>query len=170
MKIQNYVILFTFISLAHALGAHHHHGFLMNEYGTNFEAYPSHHFQRFSNLSSRIRSINVLDFGAKGDGVTDDSKALLNAWKEACSSSQDVKLIVPPDRNYLLKQLRFSGPCTSQVGGGLKASDKTSDYGSDRRHWIRFDSVDRLVVQGGGTVDGNGKAWWQNSCKRNKSK
>lgn len=56
-----------------------------------------------------------------------------------------------------------------QIYGTLEASDDQSDYKKDGRHWIVFDNVQNLVVEGGGTVNGNGKIWWENSCKINKS-
>jgi len=40
-----------------------------------------------------------------------------------------------------------------------------SAYEEDRQHWIVFDSVSNFKVDGGGTFNGNGKKWWQNSCK-----
>ncbi|KAL0428555.1 UNVERIFIED_CONTAM: Polygalacturonase [Sesamum latifolium] len=129
----------------------------------------------FRRLAASVKTINVLSFGAKGDGSTDDTKAFENAWEEACSSSENVTFIVPRTRSYLLKPLRFSGPCNSnfikmEIGGTLIASDDRSDYRKDTRHWLRFDSVENLVVEGGGTIDGNGNVWWKNSCKINKNK
>lgn len=56
-----------------------------------------------------------------------------------------------------------------QIYGSIEASDNISDYGKDRGHWLIFDHVQNLLVQGGGTINGNGKIWWQNSCKINKS-
>lgn len=44
------------------------------------------------------------------------------------------------------------------------------DYEDDRRHWIVFDNVQNLRVKGGGIINGNGRMWWRNSCKINKSK
>ncbi|KAL2228233.1 UNVERIFIED_CONTAM: Polygalacturonase [Sesamum indicum] len=168
----------------------HDHHYSQQEYGTyGFEAYPSYFrpFEGIKNLdnsartmifrrlAASIKTINVLSFGAKGDGSTDDTKAFENAWEEACSSSENVTFIVPQSRSYLLKPLRFSGPCNSniikmEIGGTLIASDDRSDYKKDKRHWLRFDSVENLVVEGGGTIDGNGNVWWQNSCKINKNK
>ncbi|KAL6555402.1 Polygalacturonase 1 [Orobanche gracilis] len=127
-----------------------------------------------SRRSSSETLINVLDFGAKGDGSTDDTKALKEAWKEACTSSGSVNLVVPQNKSYLLKPIRFSGPCTSnitmQIGGTIIASDDRSDYSEDLKHWLIFDSVESLEVTGGGTINGNGNIWWQNSCKINKTK
>ncbi|KAL9150735.1 hypothetical protein ABFS82_11G008200 [Erythranthe guttata] len=136
-------------------------------------------FSDFNNFSRRslaasVKTVDVLSFGAKGDGSTDDSKAFGNAWKEACSSSQDVNFVVPKSKTYLLKPLRFTGPCkshiTMEINGAILASDNRADYSKDNRHWLIFDRVDNLVVEGGGTINGNGNIWWQNSCKINKSK
>ena len=33
--------------------------------------------------------------------------------------------------------------------------------------WLVFENVQNLAVQGGGTINGNGKTWWENSCKVN---
>lgn len=56
-----------------------------------------------------------------------------------------------------------------QISGTIEASDDRSDYSQDGRHWLIFESVQNLLVEGGGTINGNGKIWWQNSCKINKA-
>ncbi|XP_060670433.1 polygalacturonase-like [Ziziphus jujuba] len=133
---------------------------------------------KISSLASSrpYKIINVDDFGAKGDGKTDDSKAFKSAWNKACSSEDPVVLLVPNNK-YLLKPMRFSGPCKSdqlnnhrilRIKGTIVASDDRSDY-KDRRHWLVFEEIDHLRVEGSGTFDGNGKIWWQKSCKINKS-
>lgn len=55
-----------------------------------------------------------------------------------------------------------------QIYGIIEASDDRSDYEEDERHWLVFDKVENLLVEGGGTIDGNGNIWWQNSCKVDK--
>lgn len=50
----------------------------------------------------------------------------------------------------------------------IKASTRISDYENDRRHWLKFEGVDNFVVEGNGIINGNGRKWWQNSCKVNK--
>ncbi|KAG5402370.1 hypothetical protein BRARA_D02544 [Brassica rapa] len=120
-------------------------------------------------------TVSVSDFGAKGDGKTDDTQAFVNAWKKACSSSGAVNLLVPEGKTYFLKSLRLNGPCKSvltvQILGTLSASQQRSDY-EDLSKWITFDGVNSLTVDGGatGTVNGNGETWWENSCKRNEAK
>ncbi|XP_057989479.1 polygalacturonase-like [Hevea brasiliensis] len=121
--------------------------------------------------SSNIIQINVDDFGAKAKG-TDDSEAFKKAWDKACSSNEIANIVVPENKTYLLKPVTFSGPCQSdlifQIYGTIKASNKMSEYEDDRRHWIVFDNVNNLKVQRGGIINGNGRMWWENSCKINK--
>ncbi|XP_068641991.1 polygalacturonase-like [Aristolochia californica] len=117
--------------------------------------------------------VSVNDYGAKGDGSTDDTKAFQKAWAKACSSAPAV-LVVPKNKNYLLKQISFSGPCSSnikvKIDGAIHASSNMNDWdGLNRRHWIIFQKVSGLTVEGSGTINGNGEVWWKNSCKRNKS-
>ncbi|KAM7476736.1 hypothetical protein LguiB_023979 [Lonicera macranthoides] len=119
--------------------------------------------------------VHVDNFGAKGDG-SDDSQAFNRAWKEACSSKGGVIFVVPRNKVYLLKPVTFSGPCQSRITfkiyGKIKASTQISDYKNDQRHWIVFENIQNLEVDGGGsgTIDGRGRIWWQNSCKIDESK
>ncbi|KAK7312126.1 hypothetical protein VNO77_35742 [Canavalia gladiata] len=120
--------------------------------------------------SSRpVRTVNVDDFGAKADG-RDDSKAFKKAWNEACS--RGAVLVVPENRIYSLKPVTFSGPCQPNTAfmiyGTIEAWTQMSAY-EDRLHWIVFDSITNFRLDGGGTFNGNGKKWWQNSCKANKN-
>ncbi|XP_037491841.1 polygalacturonase isoform X2 [Jatropha curcas] len=116
-----------------------------------------------------VNKISVDDFGAKADG-TDDTQAFEKAWKEACSSKGAILLV--PKNKYSVKQVRFSGPCKSsitvQIYGTIEAWEDRSAYQKDDRHWLVFDEVEDLVVEGGGIIDGNGNIWWKNSCKVNK--
>jgi len=51
--------------------------------------------------------------------------------------------------------------------GTIEAWTQMSAYQEDRQRWIMFDSVSNFRVGGGGTFNGKGKKWWQNSCKAN---
>lgn len=130
---------------------------------------------RSRSLAAASQSVFSLDrYGARGDESHDDTQALARAWKAACASPRPAVLLVPGGKRYLLKLVSLSGPCKSSVTvtvkGTLVASPNRSDWNDeDRRHWIVFRQVDRLTVNGGGAVDGNGETWWKNSCKINKA-
>nr|CAD1835207.1 unnamed protein product [Ananas comosus var. bracteatus] len=82
---------------------------------------------------------NVLDFGAVGDGITDDSQGPCN------SSYVDVQIagtLIPPD--------------TPSTWKGIDAS-----------LWLQFASVDGLTLSGSGHLNGRGYNWWQQSCRIN---
>ncbi|KDP45415.1 hypothetical protein JCGZ_09664 [Jatropha curcas] len=126
-------------------------------------------FDKVGSTSTSVNKISVDDFGAKADG-SDDTQAFEKAWKEACSSKGAILLV--PKNKYSVKQVRFSGPCKSsitvQIYGTIEAWEDRSAYQKDDRHWLVFDEVEDLVVEGGGIIDGNGNIWWKNSCKVNK--
>ncbi|WZY83491.1 hypothetical protein YC2023_029875 [Brassica napus] len=119
---------------------------------------------------SSPRAFNVNSFGAKANG-NDDSQAFMKAWEAACSSKGTAYIVVPENRAYTLKPVKFSGPCKSsmivfKIYGKIEAWKNPSDY-RERGFWIVFQTVDNLRVEGGGRVDGNGKIWWPKSCKIN---
>ncbi|KAJ8638713.1 hypothetical protein MRB53_012980 [Persea americana] len=55
-------------------------------------------------------SFNVMDFGAKGDGLAEDTRAFMAAWQAACSYTGSARLLIPK-HTYLLGQVKFAGPC-----------------------------------------------------------
>ncbi|WCJ40568.1 Pectin lyase-like superfamily protein [Euphorbia peplus] len=120
--------------------------------------------------------IDVTKFGAVGDGITDDSQALMKAWSEACKSTGDVVIEIPSSKTFLLKPVRFNGPCKSstiqfQIEGNIVAPSKISDWSTPyMASWIVFISVNGLTVGGHGQIDGRGSEWWKcataNRCQR----
>ncbi|XP_050364772.1 polygalacturonase [Argentina anserina] len=128
---------------------------------------------RLFSTSSSVKTVSVDDFGAKGNGAADDTQAFLKAWKTACSSTGALVLLVPK-KTYLVKPITFLGPCksqlTMQIYGTMEASGDRSVYSKDINHWIMFANVKNMIVQGPGTIHGNGQTWWQNSCKRKQTK
>ncbi|KAG6761941.1 hypothetical protein POTOM_035182 [Populus tomentosa] len=128
---------------------------------------------------------DVKRFGARADGRTDDSKAFIAAWKEACRATGKVKLLIPKGM-YLIGPVKFAGPCKNvssltvymkarshlsgqpilSLSGYLKATTKLSSYGSGTG-WVEFGWLERLTLTGGGTFDGQGaKAWPYNNCTK----
>ncbi|KAK7323215.1 hypothetical protein VNO77_26680 [Canavalia gladiata] len=117
------------------------------------------------------RMVHVDDYGGKANDGRDDNKAFEKAWDKACSTGG--VLVVPKKRVYHLKPIIFSGPCISNttftVHGTIRAWPEMSAYENDTTRWIVFDNVTNLRVDGGGTFNGNGKKWWDKSCKINQS-
>ncbi|KAM3235369.1 hypothetical protein P3L10_015405 [Capsicum annuum] len=53
---------------------------------------------------------DVMEYGAVGDGSTDDMDAFIETWKDACKVESAV-LLVPADRTFVITTTIFSGPC-----------------------------------------------------------
>ncbi|KAF5194311.1 Exopolygalacturonase [Thalictrum thalictroides] len=117
-------------------------------------------------------TFNVKDFGAKGDGKTDDCKAFVAAWQAACKCTGSPKVWIPAG-TYLTGPVQFYGPCkgvttiTVQVEGTVKASTNLAQFGG--HDWISFSWVTGLILTGSGTFDGQGAvAWPNNKCAASK--
>ncbi|XP_031263433.1 probable polygalacturonase At1g80170 [Pistacia vera] len=124
---------------------------------------------------TRLRSKRVLfvaDFGAKGDGLHDDTEAFENAWKLACSSRIRIVIVIPAEYTSLIRPIDFFGPCKSKVtlvisGTIVAPKDPDAWKGLNHRKWLFFHGVNLLTVEGGGTINGMGWEWWARSCKIN---
>jgi len=108
-------------------------------------------------------SSDISELGAKGDGKTDCTKALNDAWTAACGKEGAQTLTIPKG-DYLTGPLNFSGPCkgsvTIQLDGNLLG---TTDLKAYKTNWIEIQHVDNLVINGKGTIDGQGKQVWDNN-------
>lgn len=74
-------------------------------------------------------SVSVLDFGAVGDGSTDDTNAIVNANTAAISAGKT--LLFPGGKTYLVSSsLTFSGKCNWRFEGasGTTSSDLPQTY------------------------------------------
>ncbi|KAM1484031.1 hypothetical protein TB2_035270 [Malus domestica] len=117
----------------------------------------------------QAKYFNVRNYGAVEGGEADNSKAFLEAWKEACQWNGRARVVVPRG-TFKLYPVIFSGPCNGPIAflieGTLRASIDPSTFSTDS--WINFRYINQLVVTGGGTLDGQGaSAWHLNNCKTN---
>ncbi|CAK8577351.1 unnamed protein product [Lathyrus sativus] len=118
----------------------------------------------FSTVKSS--TFNVINFGAKPDGITDSTKAFLNAWTKACSSPYPAAIYVPQGK-FLLGTVTFSGNCANKaisitIDGTLIASSNYRAAGKGSSTWLSFQHVDGVSIRGG-VLDGQGTALW--NCK-----
>ncbi|RDX98666.1 putative polygalacturonase, partial [Mucuna pruriens] len=135
---------------------------------------------------------DVLKYGAKGDGLSDDSKAFVEAWKDFCGTSNGTAtLVVPAGHTFFVSQTRFQGPCKSQnidvqvqtlepfkfsttrlymlhfygqtIILGTLLAPKRNAWGTCSRRWFHFFDVPGMTVHGSGVIDGQGSDWWGNA-------
>ncbi|GFP87448.1 exopolygalacturonase [Phtheirospermum japonicum] len=120
------------------------------------------------NVNGQNKIFKVRDYGAVSDGRTDNSKAFLSAWKEACETDGGVLAI--PSGIYFIRGANFKGPCNGQTYFQNMGTLKASAGPHYQDYWISFQEVDGLTIKGRGTFDGNGASAWplkKKSCKAN---
>nr|BAB20805.2 polygalacturonase [Zinnia elegans] len=110
---------------------------------------------------------NVLNFGAKGDGTTDDTKAFEAAWLAACKLEAST-MVVPKGSVFLIKPISFSGPdCESnivfQLDGKIIAPKRSGSWESGLLQWLEFTKLNGITIRGTGVIDGQGSGWWSDS-------
>lgn len=127
------------------------------------------------NITDTAPVFNVDSYGAKGNGVSDDSQAFLAAWNAACESSSDSVFLVPNGKSYLVKPINFNGPCksdhlTAQISGRIIAPHDPCRWNlQERNEWLMFSKVQGLTINGGGIIDGTGQKWWDGDCDRDQN-
>ena len=108
-------------------------------------------------LPSKISElISVADFGAKGDGVTDDTNAFRAAIKAAYrSGDKGAGVYVPPkDTPYLIADVSINKAVRLYSDGKYGATLKTTS-GSTLIVKARFTVIEGLNFEGGGKTAGN---------------
>ncbi|XP_057812613.2 polygalacturonase At1g48100-like [Cryptomeria japonica] len=119
---------------------------------------------RVNRNKAHSKVVDVTTFGAKGDGVADDTKAFLRAWEAACNKDS-ATLHIPVDHRFLVGPLTFSGPCKSnivfQVDGSIIVQVNPKAWTSKLVEWINFEILNGITIAGKGTLDGQGAVWWK---------
>ena len=111
---------------------------------------------------------NVLDYGAKGDGMTDDAAAIQKAI-DACSAQGGGRVLFPKGKTYMAGpiELKSNIELHLEIGATLLANPDEdiytlSAFGENRGEgmmWLWCDSIENLSITGRGTIDGNGVAF-----------
>ncbi|KAK4373391.1 hypothetical protein RND71_008775 [Anisodus tanguticus] len=113
---------------------------------------------------------DVTEYGAVGDGSTDDTDAFVAAWKAACQVESAV-VLAPADRTFMITSTIFSGPCKPglefRVNGVLMPPEGPDCWPKEdsNKQWLVFYRLDNMSFTGTGTIEGNGEKWWELPCK-----
>ncbi|KAE8021526.1 hypothetical protein FH972_007409 [Carpinus fangiana] len=112
---------------------------------------------------------NVLEYGAKGDGHSYDTKAFEATWAAACKVEAST-LFVPSGFVFLVKPISFSGPnCQPniqfQLDGKIIAPTSSEPWGPGLLQWLEFKELKGITVFGKGIIDGQGSVWWDGTGK-----
>jgi len=133
---------------------------------------------------------NVLDFGAVGDGITDDTMALRRALyreeeEEMTTRKKEKRMLVWLPMNYIFlsQPLNISSYTTLRIDGTLRSLNDESTWpkleplvnyntSEDGGHYLQYQSLlyalnaREILITGRGEVDGNGDWWWESFQNR----
>lgn len=108
---------------------------------------------------------NVVSFGAKGDGVTDDAAAIQQAI-DRCAADGGGQVYFPVGKTFLAGPLQLKGNTEIYLdfGSVLKANPDESIYhlsafGDNQGEgmlWLWANAANNISFRGHGTIDGNG--------------
>lgn len=141
-------------------------------------------------------TFDVTSYGAVGDGVTDDSQAVVKALKAASKGSPSA-VMFPADKTFLIGPINVSSSTTLYVDGTIrfKSGNNTANgekfirdggwpqiaplpsYGNSRdgpylqyQPLIYAKDANDITIKGTGIIDGQGDWWWYNWRNRSKVK
>lgn len=108
---------------------------------------------------------NVLDYGAKGDGLTDDAEAIQRAIND-CNAHGGGRVVLPTGYTFMCGPLELKSRVELhlEVASKLLANPDESIYHlsafrqneGEGMMWIYANDVEDLSITGKGTIDGNG--------------
>jgi len=141
-----------------------------------------HHLLALGLLFISLQSVraggdyDVRAFGAKGDGMTDDTAAIQKALDACGHTGGTVRL---SSGTYLSKPLVIRTKTTLQLHQGaiLQATPVQSDYLRGGGDWLKVkgkgaflpfisgNNLEDVVIEGPGVIDGHGEVWWPEAEK-----
>jgi polygalacturonase len=111
---------------------------------------------------------NIKDFGAVGDGKTDDARAIQQAL-DACTAAGGGRVVVPAGSTFLAGPFDLKSHVEFYVEAGARilANPDPTVYKksafratvSEGTIWIGGENLEQVTICGGGNIDGNGLAF-----------
>ncbi|TXG55479.1 hypothetical protein EZV62_020735 [Acer yangbiense] len=101
--------------------------------------------------------VDISKHGARQNA--DIAQALTEAFKEACASTTESKILIP-EGTYKLSAVKLLGPCKAPIEIQVQATLIASTEKITEPCWVSFNHIDNLTVSGGGVFDGQGPRVW----------
>jgi len=106
-------------------------------------------------------TFSVTDYGAKGDGKTDDTLAVQAAFA-AAAKDKGGTILFPAGKTYLTTSFQFESSNTvMRVPLGARVLFDNNQKLYDGKHdLINAEGLSNIGIIGGGIIDGQGPKWW----------
>ncbi len=130
-------------------------------------------------MNQAQKSLSIRDFGALGDGVADNTIAFTNAIEQCCKNNGG-KIVVSAG-TYLTGPIRLRSNINLHLEPDVVIvfNDNFEDWPPIKSRWegvecygyspcIYGANLSNVSITGAGTIDGSGRAWW-NEFKRRKT-
>lgn len=121
--------------------------------------------------TTKTKICDVLHFGAKGDGVTDDTSSIQKALDSCTSDSEESIIYLPSSYTFLSYPIRFNKNnlhlwidknSTLFISKDFKSK---WTYNNSTERYINIiengkQNLSNLSIFGDGLINGNGEVWW----------
>ena len=102
----------------------------------------------YNNSDYKVRTLYVKDFGAKGDGKTDDGKAIFDAVMELSNSGPGSKLVFEKEKTYYVKTSTLSSVLYLSTVQGLTIDGQNSLILLDaKKEYLNIQNTKDCVVK-----------------------
>ncbi|MBN2019528.1 MAG: glycoside hydrolase family 28 protein [Sedimentisphaerales bacterium] len=131
-------------------------------------------------MNQSQNSFSIRDFGAIGDGVADDTKAITDAIKK--SDKNNGGTIVVPAGKFLTGPIRLKSNVNLHLEKDALVifNDDFASWPAIKSRWegvecfgyspcIYGENLTNVSITGAGTIDGSGQAWWKEFKRRKAS-
>lgn len=99
-------------------------------------------------------TINVMDYGAKGDGKTLDSKAIQKAIDQAAHLGKGTRVLVPSNRIYLISNLVLKSDIEFHLMGNAQLLVSTDESDYKEEGCLIANGANNLKITGSGSING----------------
>ncbi len=123
------------------------------------------------------KSLSILDFGASGDGVSDNTKAFTDTV-EQCSKDNGGKIIVPAGK-FLTGPIHLKSNINLHLkkNACIVFNDNFANWPAIKSRWegvecfgyspcVYGENLTDVSITGAGTIDGRGQGWWKEFKRR----
>jgi hypothetical protein len=120
---------------------------------------------RITEVKEAVHIFNVKDYGAVGDGKTDDAVAIQKAI-DACNAAGGGRVIIPSGSIFLAGPFNLksfvefyvepNAKVLANPNEGVYSKSAFRENKGEGTIWIGGENIEQVTICGGGTIDGNG--------------